>query len=222
MLERLPMLQPRLVGVLTDRVRGTKCRIRPKKWRRWARFRRAWRMSSTIPAAAARRAAGSLREAFQTFREAAARLDEHRLSAEQRAAVPAVERELAERAAATANLDSLERSDCEEAVAACLERHGVARAWELAPALVDAGCEAAWFERVYRAIPRGGAGRSACAHRRFADHRRPSEGNRKLQRPYFRAGPRDQRVHLHGPGTRAGGRHPPWSRKHAAACCGTA
>jgi signal transduction histidine kinase len=96
---------------------------------------------------------GSLREAFQTFRAAAARLDQHPLSLEQRAAVPVAERELAERAAATANLDSLDRSDCEEAVALCLERHGVARAWEMAPALVDAGCEAAWFDRVFAKVP---------------------------------------------------------------------
>jgi len=101
------------------------------------------------PAAAARRAVSSLRETFQTFREAAARLDAHPLSAEQRAAVPMWERELAQRATAPAPIDSLERSDCEEAIAACLLRHGVPQAWDLAPALVDAGCEAAWFDRVY-------------------------------------------------------------------------
>src|ERR1035441_6603008 len=105
------------------------------------------------PAAAAGRAVPSLREAFQTFRESAARLDAHPLSAEQRAAVPALERELAQRPAASAPMDSLERSDCEEAIAACLLRHGVARAWDLAPALVDAGCEAEWFDRVYAQFP---------------------------------------------------------------------
>ena len=50
-------------------------------------------------------------------------------------------------------MDSLERSDCEETIAACLLRHGVARAWELAPALVDAGCKAEWFDRVYAQFP---------------------------------------------------------------------
>jgi hypothetical protein len=56
-------------------------------------------------------------------------------------------------ATAPAPMDSLERSDCEEAIAACLLRHGVAHAWDLAPALVDAGCEAAWFDRVYAQFP---------------------------------------------------------------------
>ena len=154
MLERLPMLQPRLVNVLTDRVRrATQVQDQTEKMAALGKLSAGLAHELNNPAAAARRAVGSLREAFQTFRTAAARLDAHALSTEQRAAVPEVERELAERAAATANLDSLERSDCEEAVAACLERHGVARAWELAPALVDAGCEAAWFNRVFAQFP---------------------------------------------------------------------
>jgi signal transduction histidine kinase len=154
MLERLPMLQPRLVSVLTDRVRrATQIQDQTEKLAALGKISAGLAHELNNPAAAARRAVASLREAFQTFRTAAARLDQHDLSAEQRAAVPVVERELAERAASTANLDSLERSDCEEAVAACLVRHGVSRAWELAPALVDAGCEAAWFNRVFAQFP---------------------------------------------------------------------
>ena len=154
MLERLPMLQPRLVSVLTDRVRrATQIQDQTEKLAALGKISAGLAHELNNPAAAARRAVANLREAFQTFRTAAARLDQHDLSAEQRAAVPVVERELAERAAATANLDSLERSDCEEAVAACLVRHGVSRAWELAPALVDGGCEAAWFSRVFAQFP---------------------------------------------------------------------
>jgi len=154
MLARLPMLQPRLVGVLTDRVRrATHLQDQTEKLAALGKISAGLAHELNNPAAAARRAAGSLREAFQTFRTAAARLAAHELSAEQRAAVPRWERELAESAATAAHQDSLERSDCEEAVAQCLERHGVARAWELAPALVDAGCDAAWFERVSAQFP---------------------------------------------------------------------
>ena len=154
MLSRIPVLGPRLVGLLSDRIRDfTKLQDQQEKMAALGKISAGLAHELNNPAAAASRAVSSLREAFQTFREAAARLDAHPLSPEQRAAVPARERELAERAATPAPVDSLERSDCEEAIAACLLRHGVARAWEMAPALVDAGCEAAWFDRVYEQFP---------------------------------------------------------------------
>jgi signal transduction histidine kinase len=103
------------------------------------------------PAAAAQRTAGTLREAFQTFRDAAARLNSHELSAAQRGAIPALETELAQRASAP--LDSLERSDCEGLVTAGLERRGVERAWELAPILVNAGCDVKWLDGVAEQFP---------------------------------------------------------------------
>ena len=154
MLERLPMLQPRLVGVLADRVRrATHLQDQTEKLAALGKISAGLAHELNNPAAAARRAVGSLREMFQTFRAAAARLSAHTLSAEQRAAVPRWERELAERAATAEQQDSLARSDCEDAIAQCLERHGVARAWELAPALADAGCDAAWFEGVSAQFP---------------------------------------------------------------------
>ena len=154
MLARMPVLSQRLVALLSDRIRDfTRLQDQQEKMAALGKISAGLAHELNNPAAAARRAVSSLREALQTFREAAARLDAHPLSAEQRAAVPALERELAQRAAVPAPLDSLERSDCEEAIAACLLRHGVARAWDLAPALVDAGCEAAWFDRVYAQFP---------------------------------------------------------------------
>jgi signal transduction histidine kinase len=154
MLARMPVLGPRLVGVLADRIRDfTRQEDQQEKMAALGKISAGLAHELNNPAAAARRAVPSLREAFQSFREAAARLDAHPLSLEQRAAIPVLERELAQRAAEPAPMDSLERSDCEETIAACLLRHGVAHAWDLAPALVDAGCEAAWFDRVYQQFP---------------------------------------------------------------------
>jgi len=154
MLARLPMLGPRMVALLSDRIRDfTKLQDQQEKMAALGKISAGLAHELNNPAAAARRAVASLREAFQTFRGGAARLDAHPLSPEQRAAVPALERELAERTAASTPMDSLERSDCEETIASCLQRHGVERAWELAPALVDAGCEAAWFDRVSTQFP---------------------------------------------------------------------
>jgi signal transduction histidine kinase len=154
MLARIPVLGPRLVGMLSDRIRDfTKMQDQQEKMAALGKIAAGLAHELNNPAAAARRAVASLRDTFQIFREAAAHLDAHALSVEQRAAVPALESELAQRATAPAPMDSLERSDCEEAIAACLLRHGVAHAWELTPALVDAGCEAAWFDRVYAQFP---------------------------------------------------------------------
>ena len=154
MLARMPVLGPRLVAVLSDRIRDfTKLEDQREKMAALGKISAGLAHELNNPAAAARRAVATLREVFQSFRDAAARLDAHALSAEQRAAVPTLEREFAERPAAPAPIDSLERSDCEEAIAACLLRHGVDRASDLAPALVDAGCEPAWFDRVYAQFP---------------------------------------------------------------------
>ncbi|HUE21798.1 MAG TPA: ATP-binding protein [Bryobacteraceae bacterium] len=156
MLARIPVLGPRLVALLSDRIRDfTRLQDHQEKMAALGKISAGLAHELNNPAAAARRAVSSLREAFQTFRDAAARLDAHPLSSVQRAAVPALERELAQRAVTPAPMDSLERSDCEETIAACLLRHGVSHAWDLAPALVDAGCEAAWFDRVYAQFPAG-------------------------------------------------------------------
>jgi hypothetical protein len=117
--------------------------------------------SSTTP----RRQRGAQREIcgkpFQTFRTAVARLNAHELSGSQRTSIPALENELEQRV--LVHLGSLERSDCEEQVAASLERHGVT------PRLgIGAGARGRRLRRrVVRRrrppIPRGGAARIALA-----------------------------------------------------------
>lgn len=154
MLDRFPMLRPRLVSELADRIRrATQLQDQTEKLAALGKISAGLAHELNNPAAAVRRAASTLRDTFETFRVAAARLDAHLLTAEQRAAIPALERDLAKRAKPAAQMDSLERSDCEERIVACLTRHGVERAWELAPALVDAGCEASWFEDIMARFP---------------------------------------------------------------------
>ena len=152
MLARVPVLGPRLVGLLSDRIRDfTKLQDQQEKLAALGKISAGLAHELNNPAAAARRAVATLREAFATLREAVGRLEASRFRHEQRVAIRPWSGN--RRAAAPAPMDSLERSDCEEAVAACLLRHGVAQAWELAPALVEAGCEAAWFDRVYQQFP---------------------------------------------------------------------
>ncbi|HEX6910107.1 MAG TPA: ATP-binding protein [Longimicrobium sp.] len=91
------------------------------------------------PAAAARRAAAALRAEVQTA-QARALDHDRRLDDGQRQALRALYAKAAEGPAGRP-ADALARSDAEDALARWLDGHGVADAWECAPALVDAGLD---------------------------------------------------------------------------------
>ena len=94
------------------------------------------------PAAAARRAAGRLREALHDRDERALALG-RQLDIGQATMLADLARAAVERAPPALGLSPLERSDREDALAAWLDDRGVADAYDLAPALVEAGLEPA-------------------------------------------------------------------------------
>lgn len=99
------------------------------------------------PAAAARRAAGQLREAVGEMQSEAVRYD-CRLTEEQREKVIALSRGLGERSREESGLDPLTRSDREDGIANWLEGHGVAKGWEMASPLAGAGLTPAELEQL--------------------------------------------------------------------------
>jgi signal transduction histidine kinase len=96
------------------------------------------------PASAAARAVDALETACAALVTAMNRLARDELSAGQFAALEGLRRELAP---ATEGLDPLARADSEQALSSWLTRHGIARAWTVAPPLAAAGVDPAWCER---------------------------------------------------------------------------
>jgi signal transduction histidine kinase len=145
MLQRVPLLGQRLVSIMADRIRET-TRIETQRDKLVALGKLSAGLAHELnnPAAAAQRAAGSLREALETVREASIRLARHALPAEQREIITRFERE-AQRITDKI-VDPLALSDREERINAWLEAHQVPDAWKIAPAIAEAGVETAKLE----------------------------------------------------------------------------
>jgi signal transduction histidine kinase len=96
------------------------------------------------PASAATRAVDALQTASEALVAAMGRLAGEELPAGRLAALDALRHELAPR---PPDPDPLARADREQAVASWLTRHGVERAWTIAPPLAAAGADPAWCAR---------------------------------------------------------------------------
>ena len=96
------------------------------------------------PASAATRAVDALQTASEALVAAMGRLAGEELPSGRLAALDALRHELAPR---PPDPDPLARADREQALASWLTRHGVERAWTIAPPLAAAGADPAWCER---------------------------------------------------------------------------
>jgi signal transduction histidine kinase len=152
MLQRMPVLAQRLVGILSDRIRETtRNEQQQEKMAALGKLSAGLAHELNNPASAARRAAESLVEAVASLREANAHLDRRALSADQRLLLSKLEGEISEHEAPV--LDPLERSDLEEEIAGWLEKHSVGHASQVATSLIDAGFEYACLEDISAHFP---------------------------------------------------------------------
>jgi signal transduction histidine kinase len=163
MLQRIPELGPRLVAVMADRIRfATRDEQHREKLAALGKISAGLAHELNNPAAAAARAAESLRESVTALRKANLRLDRLALSVEQRSTLADLEERVLEFAARHQEDDPLERSDREQALGDWLQEHGIASAWELAATIADVGASVAHLERLPAMLPPAAIGDVLC------------------------------------------------------------
>ncbi|MGY1692706.1 ATP-binding protein [Geodermatophilus sp. SYSU D01105] len=104
------------------------------------------------PAAAASRAAASLRERFAGMRHKLALLSTGTLDASVLRALTDLQEELVARVGSAAEVSALERADREDELGDWLDEHGIGGAWELAGVFVPAGLGPDDLDRVAAAV----------------------------------------------------------------------
>ena len=93
------------------------------------------------PASAAQRSGEQLKAIFQQLQEVHVKLGELKLGQEQLKKVHELDELIRERARKPVIMDAIIRSDKEEEIEEWLEQHGIEKAWNLAPALVELECK---------------------------------------------------------------------------------
>lgn len=147
MLQRMPVLAQRLVGIMSDRVRETtKADQQRDKLMALGKLSAGLAHELNNPAAAATRAANDLLCTLEELRAADLRLCRHDLGPEQRAAIAEFEKAAIEHEANAQPMNSLALSDLEDEVNTWIEKRGLEEGWNLAATLVEAGVKAEALE----------------------------------------------------------------------------
>ncbi len=154
MLNRIPSLGPRLVGILSDRVReATKQDLAREKLASLGKLSAGLAHELNNPAAAAARAANTLRGIFDKREQASLEIDQQNLPPEARATLRMIENKAREMQLDGKPKNALELSDIQTELQSWLEDHGVDDGWEVAPVLADAGVRVEHLQRLAQKFP---------------------------------------------------------------------
>ncbi|HEU4794177.1 MAG TPA: ATP-binding protein [Pyrinomonadaceae bacterium] len=156
LLQRMPELVQRLVGLMSDRVRDVTVADQQRdKLIALGKLSAGLAHELNNPAAGATRAANDLILVLNELREADLRLCQHEFTPEQEAAISSFEINAIEHTTTTQPLNSLEQSDREDVLATWLEGHGIADPWKYSNNLVEAGIDAEKLDKMLGNVDAG-------------------------------------------------------------------
>jgi len=154
MMQRMPVLVERLVGIMSDRVReSTTLDQQQDKLMALGKLSAGLAHELNNPAAGVTRAANDLIETLKELRAADMRLCSHDLTEKQQTLIDAFESKAIDHTATAKQLNSLDQSDREDEVSEWLEAHGIDEAWKFSANLVEAGMDSTALEQLLGEIP---------------------------------------------------------------------